>query len=330
LNAQVDKTLHTAGRAITVVGEALIDLVPTDRGGLFEATPGGSPANVALGLARLNVPVQFVGRIAEDAFGRRLRAHLSNNGVDLSMAVRAQEASSLAIVQVNAQGGVEYDFRVENTADWQWTDTELAPLARHDAAALHAGSLAAALLPGAEAIERLMRRARASATISFDPNCRPALMCPHDRVVERIERLVSLADVVKASAEDLAWLAPGREPSEVAADWLRRGPALVVVTLGADGVLAAIHSSGSVYRAGRTVSVVDTVGAGDAFVSALLAGLYQRELLGAKRRDALRTIDERALVDVLDLAVLASALTCARRGADPPTSAELAAALATA
>jgi fructokinase len=159
---------------ITVLGEALIDLVPADRDGFYEAVPGGSPANVAIGLARLGVPVQFAGRLADDAFGRRLRAHLAANGVDLSFAIRAHQATSLAVVQVNPHGGVDYDFRVHGTADWQWTDAELAGIPVDRVVALHTGSLAACLLPGAEPIERLVERSRSLATISFDPNCRPA------------------------------------------------------------------------------------------------------------------------------------------------------------
>ncbi len=311
-----------------MVGEALIDLVPAERAGFYEAAPGGSPANVAIGLARLGVPVRFAARLSGDAFGRRLRAHLAANGVDLSSAIRADQPTSLAIVEVDPLGGVEYDFRVQGTADWQWTDAELAGIPVESVVALHTGSLAAALLPGSEPIERLVQRSRASATISYDPNCRPALTGSRETVVQRVQRLVSLADVVKASAEDLAWLAPGRAPADVAAAWLRCGPALVVITLGAEGVLACARTTASVFRPGRRIEVVDTVGAGDAFVSALLAALYQRGLLGAHRRGALLTIGQPTLVEILDEAVLASAMTCARRGADPPTRAELRAVLA--
>jgi fructokinase len=256
-----------------------------------------------------------------------LRAHLASSGVDLSFAIRAHEPGSLAVVQVDPQGGVAYDFRVQGTADWQWTDAELAGIPAAGVVAVHTGSLAAALQPGAEAIERLVQRSQALATISYDPNCRPALTGPREAVVHRVQRFVSLADVVKASAEDLAWLAPGQAPDQVAAGWLQRGAALVVITLGADGVLARTRQTQGVFRPGRRVEVVDTVGAGDAFVSALLAGLRQRDLLGAHRREALQSIGPGLLVEILDEAVLASAMTCARRGADPPTRAELRAAL---
>jgi fructokinase len=189
--------------------------------------------------------------------------------------------------------------------------------------ALHTGSLAAVLPPGAAAVRRLVERARCSATISYDPNCRPLLMGEPHAVREQVEALVGLAHVVKASAEDVAWLLPGRAPADVASAWLARGASLVAITLGADGVVGVAPGTGPVWRPGRGVDVVDTVGAGDAFVSALLAGLYRRDLLGAARREALRAMREQTLADVLDEAVLVSALTCTRRGADPPTRDEL-------
>jgi fructokinase len=134
--------------------------------------------------------------------------------------------------------------------------------------------------------------------------------------------------VVKASAEDIASLAPDKTPAEVAVDWLARGPALVAITLGPDGVLAGTRDQVPVVRPGRNVTVADTVGAGDAFVSALLAGLRDRDLLGAERRPELQRLDSQTLVRVLDQAVLASAITCTRRGADPPTLSQLRAAAA--
>jgi fructokinase len=273
------------------------------------------------------VPVRLAARLSEDAFGRRIRSHLAANGVDLSSAVSARERTSLAIVTVTADAGVAYDFRVQDTADWQWTDDELSGVP--DAmAALHVGSLAAMLPPGAEAVQRLVERSRARATISYDPNYRPLLMGTREQVSRRVESLIGLADVVKASAEDIASLAPDKTPAEVAVDWLARGPALVAITLGPDGVLAGTRDQVPVVRPGRNVTVADTVGAGDAFVSALLAGLRDRDLLGAERRPELQRLDSQTLVRVLDQAVLATAITCTRRGADPPTLSQLRAAAA--
>jgi fructokinase len=311
---------------VAVVGEALIDFVPAGQPDLFRAAPGGSPANVAVGLARLEVHARMLARLSDDPLGRTVRAHLAANGVDLRHAVRAAEPTSLAIVALGADGVPVYDFRVSGTADWQWSDAELGGALDPAVVALHTGSLAATTRPGADAILRLLEQARPQATLSYDPNCRPLLMGAPELVRPQIERLVGLADVVKVSSEDLAWLLPGQPPEQVLADWLGRGPALVAVTLGGEGVVAAVRETGPLRRPGRAVRVVDTVGAGDSFMSALLAGLYRRGLLGAARRAALRAIDIAALAGVLDEAVAASAITCTRAGANPPTRAELQAA----
>jgi fructokinase len=307
---------------VAVVGEALVDFVPAGRAALFEAAPGGSPANVAVGLARLGVPVRLLARIADEPLGRRIRAHLSGNGVDLSHTVRAQEPTSLAIVALGEGGVPEYDFRMQGTADWQWRDAELVGVVDGRLVALHAGSLALTMPPGAEVLARLVGHARQHVTVSYDPNCRPQLMGAPDTLRPQVEALVEAADVVKVSAEDLAWLLPGQPPVQVARAWRTRGPALVVVTLGPGGVLAT-SAGGVVHRPGRPVAVVDTVGAGDAFTSGLLAGLHRRQLLGAHRRANLAAVDRSTLAEVLDEAVLVAALTCTRRGAEPPSAAEL-------
>ena len=255
--------------------------------------------------------------------GRRLRRHLETNGIDLGHVVAAVEPTSLAIVSVEEDGTVGYDFRVDGTADWQWSDDELSDVVDDDVVALHVGSLAMAIEPGASALRRLVERARAGVTISFDPNVRPLLMGRREDVVTRVEGLVALSDVVKASAEDLAWLCPAEPPATVAARWLGLGPSLVAITLGPDGVLAVGSAGPLVQRPGIPVAVVDTVGAGDAFMAALLAGLSHRGLLGRARTGRLRALAGAELDAVLDDAALAAALTCARPGADPPTAEQL-------
>ncbi|MFC5995164.1 carbohydrate kinase [Pseudonocardia hispaniensis] len=313
---------------VAVAGEALVDIVPAPVGGYYELAPGGSPANVAVGLARLGVPTRMLARLAADPLGERLRAHLAANGVDLAHAVAAREPTSLALVSVDAEGVASYDFRVDGTADWQWSAAELegvlAPGSTGPVVAVHSGSLALTTPPGAAVLRALLVRAAAEATISYDPNCRPLLMGDPARVRAAAAELLATADVVKISAEDLTWLLPGRAPADVLDDWLGRGPALVAVTLGPDGVLAGTASGLRTRRPGRRVAVVDTVGAGDSFSAALLAGLHRRGLLGAAHRAALRAIDAASLNDVLDDAVAAAAITCSRRGADPPTAGELA------
>jgi fructokinase len=307
---------------VAVAGEVITDLVPAGADGLFRAAPGGSPANVAVGLARLDVPARMLARLSDDVLGRRLRAHLQTNGVDLSHSIAAAESSSLAIVALQDDGSAAYDFRVDGTADWQWTDDELAT-ALDGVAALHVGSLALTTPPGGAVLRRLAARAAASATVSFDPNVRHLLMGPPQEVLGVVHELLAVADVVKASDEDVAWLEPGRTPEEVAADWLSHGPALVVVTRGGDGAVAVGAVGGTVRRPGARVAVVDTVGAGDSFMSALLAGLARRDVLGAARRDQLRALPAGEVGALLDEAIAASAITCSRPGADPPRSEEL-------
>lgn len=298
-------------------------MVPAPVGEYFEAAPGGSPANVAVALSRLGVPARMLARIADDMLGRRIHAHLARNGVQLDHAVRAAEQTSLAMVAVGPDGGASYDFRVTGTADWQWSADELAGALDGPVVALHSGSLALTTPPGAAVLRELVIGAADTLTISYDPNCRPLLMGDPAHVLAGVHELLTVADVVKVSDEDLAWLVPGTRPEEVLEDWLERGPAIAAVTLGGDGVLAACASGVRSRRPGVPVTVVDTVGAGDTFSAALLAGLHRRGLLGAAARPALRALDADTLDALLDEAALAAAITCSRRGADPPTAEEL-------
>jgi fructokinase len=306
-----------------VAGEALVDLVPAPVAEYFEARPGGSPANVAVGLARLGVPARMLARIADDMLGRRLRDHLAANDVDLTHVAPATEQTSMAMVALGADGVPSYDFRIAGTADWQWTAEELKGALDGPVVALHSGSLALTMQPGAAVLRELMAQAAATATISYDPNCRPLLMGDPADVLAGVHELLAVADVVKVSSEDLAWLSPEATPEEILEEWLTRGPAIVAITLGSDGVLAGTSGGLRVRRPGVLVTVIDTVGAGDTFSGALLAGLHDRGLLGAAARPALRAVDQPTLHALLDEAALAAAITCSRRGADPPTRADL-------
>jgi fructokinase len=292
-------------------------------GEYFEAAPGGSPANVAVALARLGVPARLLARIADDMLGRRVREHLTVNGVELDHAVAATEQTSLAMVSVGPDGSASYDFRINGTADWQWTTDELDGALDGPVLALHSGSLALTMPPGAAALRELITRAATSVTISYDPNCRPLLMDDPAEVLAGVHELLAVADIVKVSAEDLEWLRPGTRPEDVLEDWLGRGPAIGIVTLGGEGVLAGTASGIRSRRPTEPITVIDTVGAGDTFSAALLAGLHRRGLLGAAARPALRAVDAETLDALLDEAALAAAITCSRRGADPPTADDL-------
>lgn len=305
---------------IAVCGEALIDLVD-DGDGLFRAHPGGSPANVAVGLSRLEIPVALIARVSQDAFGRLLRAHLIDNGVDLRYLVTAAELSTLAVVSLDGAGVASYAFYANGTADWQWESGQLPAALPAEVVALHSGSLALSIEPAASMVTELLRseRARGQVTISLDPNVRPAFEDDQAAARRRVERQVGLADVVKASAEDLAWLAPGESPSHVARRWQELGPKIVIVTLGETGALAVGPNGQEINRSSPPVELVDTVGAGDAFTAGLLAAMERNELLGAPNRSALAALSAETLATVIDEAALVAAITCSRRGADSPT-----------
>jgi fructokinase len=310
---------------IAVCGEALIDLV--DQGGwTFRALPGGSPANVAVGLARLAIPAALLARVADDGFGRLLRQHLTDNGVDTRFLVSAAEPSTLAVVTLDPVGVASYQFYVHGTADWQWTQEQLPPAMPADVVALHAGSLALSVEPAATVLTELLgaERDRGQVTISFDPNLRPSFEPDREAAQRRVEHQVGLADLVKVSSEDLGWLLPGESPSQVARRWAEElGPAVVIVTLGGDGALAVGPNAGEVHRRTPTVELADTVGAGDAFTAGLLAALQDRKLLGGANRAGLTDLSADTLADVVDEAALVAAITCSRPGADPPTRDEV-------
>src|SRR5687767_5106410 len=152
---------------VAVAGEVIVDLVPAGADGLFRAVPGGSPANVAVGLGRLGISTRLLARVSGDAMGRRLRRHLESNGLTLDHVVLGDQPTSLAIVSVSDDGVADYDFRVDGTADWQWTDDELFRAVDDTVAALHVGSLAMVLEPGAGALRRLVERVRSTVTITY-------------------------------------------------------------------------------------------------------------------------------------------------------------------
>jgi len=317
-----------AAGVIAVLGEAVVDLVEQGSG-LYRAQPGGSPLNVAVGLGRLGRPVALHARISGDAFGRMFRRHLEASGVEDRALVAASEPSTLAVASVDPAGVASYDFWVNGTADWQWTAAELAGPLPGDVVALHTGSMALEVEPGASRVLDLLHRerARGRTMISYDPNVRLARHGPAERGRRRVEEVVRLADLVKVSADDLAWLHPGQDPQQAALSWVAgTGPSLVVVTLGVAGALAVTAGGVRQRRPAQQVEVVDTVGAGDAFAAGLLDWLAGAGALGPAGRTVLAGLDAAELAALLDHASLVAALTCARPGADPPTRAEVQAA----
>jgi fructokinase len=300
---------------ITVIGEALIDLVPHGGPHGFHALPGGSPFNVALGLARLGQRTALMARLADNAFGRILRRHAETEGIDLTAAPSAREPTTLAVVSMDADARASYDFYAQGTADWQWTAAEIARIPT-TTAVVHLGSLSSWTPPGDRhlraAASRL--RQRGDVLVSYDPNIRPTLLGDPRRARPLIESMVTAAHLVKASREDVEWLYPGGL-QHAGPLWIGLGARLVVITDGAHGAHAYRSGSAPLTRPGRRAAVVDTVGAGDAFTAGLLSALVRR---GLHTVEALDRSSAGELASALDDAVLVSALTCERAGADPP------------
>ncbi|GAA1086099.1 carbohydrate kinase [Kitasatospora arboriphila] len=302
---------------VTVIGEcvadAFTDAALSGPGELaLRVHPGGGPANTAVALARLGTPVAFRARLADDVFGRLFRAQLAGSGVDLSGCVAAAEPSTLAVAEVDGEGRASFSFHAEGTADWQWTEAELAAVPPAGPVCVHSGSLALARDPGGPAIEAYLARAAASATVSIDPNVRPLLVDPAV-YRERLPRWCALADVLRLSADDVGHLFPESGVEAVCDRFHEDGVPLVVVTLGPQGALASLNGERIAVPA-RRVEVVDTVGAGDAFTAGLLHRLDAQGLLGG-RLDGL-TVP--AVAEACRFAAGVAALTCGVAGPNPP------------
>lgn len=302
---------------LTVIGESLVDVVHSDT-----AAPrsyvGGSPMNVAVGLARLGHPAQFIGRYGADAHGEMVVSHLRENDV-LTPLPPDQHPTSVATATLGPTGAAHYVFDL--VWDLPGLDRKL-PTFLQGTTMLHTGSIAAMLVPGSDAVLAAVEAARPLATISYDPNCRPTIISDVDYARAQAEKFVALADVVKASDEDLQWLYPDVTVEQAARDWQRLGPGLVVVTRGSAGPWA-VAEAGEVEVPAPSVSVVDTVGAGDSFMSALLGTLVDRELDGAQRRDQLRGLSREQITGILEYAASAAAVTVSRAGSNLPFAAEL-------
>jgi fructokinase len=307
---------------VVVCGEGLIDMVPTQCGGSqgYVPRPGGSPLNVAIGLARLDVPVAFLGRLSRDRFGRRLVQHLHDNAVELRYLRDGPEVSSLAFVHNEPGQEAQYAFYSENSADRNLLPTDLPDRFEDDVNALHFGSISLMREPSASTLELCMRREHGARLVTLDPNVRAQLIADADRYRRRLDGWIRMSDLVKVSRADLQWLYPARSIEQVAQRWRGLGACVVVVTLGIDGAVA-FGPGATATQPAFPVPVTDTVGAGDAFMAGALAWLHHASLLD---RTALTGITTGELTALLGYANQVSALTCTRAGADPPRLDELA------
>lgn len=296
-----------------VIGEALVDVVHDAAGGVVER-PGGSPANVAVGLARLGRPTQLLTDLGEDRYGDLLAHHLRREGVGLVLPPQPGVVTSSATAHIAADGSASYAFAIS----WALPPDPPLPHPR----VVHTGSLAAVLAPGCDVVTHLLRQHAGRATVTYDLNIRPSVTGDDADLWARIVRVVALADVVKASDEDLAFLMPGSSIDDAAGRLLGLGPAAVVVTRGGEGATCLTRAGSTSVPAPR-VAVADTIGAGDSFCSAVIDRLWELDLVGAAGKQRLRELGTATWTDVLAYAAAAAAVTVGRPGADPPTPAEI-------
>jgi fructokinase len=278
----------------------------------FRAHAGGSPANVAVGLARLGAQVEFAGKVSTDFFGQYLMRHLEREAVGTRFVSRSAAPSTLAFVTLDGDHP-SFTFYGTSTADAQLRPEDLPPSIT-ESAVLHFGSISLLAASTSKTVLALVDRLRGACLVSMDPNIRPSLIGDADAYRQTLDRAFRAADIVKASADDLSWLKPGLSVEEAAAQLLAMGPLLVIVTMGPAGCRAWMPARNFCVPA-PPVIVADTVGAGDAFSSGLLASLAWS---GLATRRALDRASSAVVADVLRFATGTATLTCARIGADPP------------
>jgi fructokinase len=302
------------GRVLSL-GEALIDVVI--RPGSIEEHVGGSPLNVAVGLATLGHPASICAHWGADDRGDLLRQRAQAAGLDIVAGTDSAAKTPVAFAHVDEHGHATYDF------DLTWEVPPIPDLSTFGH--LHTGSIAVTLEPGGSAVVDVATRMKDQCTVSYDPNMRPALMKSPDAVVDRVEQMVALSDVVKASDEDLGWLYPDTPVEDIMRRWVRSGPAMVVVTRGPWGAYALLAGNRDMLHLDQlTVEVADSVGAGDSFMAGLISGLMDADLLGSSSaRRRLAAVSWSDVQPALHRAVITSALTVSHSGAYAPAMAEV-------
>ncbi|MBF4615932.1 carbohydrate kinase family protein [Curtobacterium sp. VKM Ac-1376] len=289
--------------AVVVIGEALVDIVDGPDGRTEH--PGGSPMNVAVGLARLDVPTRLVCALGDDEPGAAIRAHVGASGVVVD--ATTIDRTSTAAATIDERGRATYEFDL----DWRLAPVEVPP----GTPLVHVGSIGAVLAPGADTVLDAVRRRPAGALFSLDPNVRPSITPSRDDVLATLKPLFEAADVVKLSDEDAAWLWPDRDIDAVLDGLLAAGAGLAAVTLGGEGCAIASRNARRRLRA-PTVDVADTIGAGDSFMSGLLTGVLASE-------DDPGDLDDASLERVTRFALACAAISVSRLGADPPGRSEV-------
>lgn len=304
-----------------VCGEALYDffLVEEGKGGSlsFDARPGGSPYNVAIGMARLGASSALLTGVSDDMLGARLATILEAEGVAGDYLVRTGRRTTLSLVGLDEEGGPSYAFYGVGSADCSLAEADL-PKIGGEVRGLHFGSYSIAVNPVADAFSALLLRT-SGLFVSLDPNVRPTIEPDMAVWRRRIDALRPKTTLLKVSDEDIAMLYPGADPVEIVQAWAKDGPALVVMTRGGDEVVAL--RGDELFRAvPPQTNVIDTVGAGDTFMASLLAEMNAQSDPAAH----LAALSANGIETLLNRAATAAAITCSRRGADLPTAADLA------
>ncbi|MGK9063628.1 carbohydrate kinase family protein [Stutzerimonas chloritidismutans] len=307
-----------------VCGEALFDVFAAPAASSnrlnLEAVAGGSPYNVAVGLARLGSPVALFGGLSSDHFGQCLRQLLEEEGVATDHLVTFDAPTTLAMVAVGADGSPVYSFRGKGCADRLLQAEHLHPLS--DAIqGIHFGSYSLVTPPVADTLLALLAQASTNLLISLDPNIRLNVEPDLARWRERVEAFAARAHLIKVSDEDLALLYPNVAPHAIAQRWLSDQAELVVLTRGGEGAQLFSRRHGLFNAAAQSVQVRDTVGAGDTFQAALLAYLDEQGLASPQ---ALAQMQPEQLEAMLVFAAKAAAITCSRRGPELPYRYEIA------
>ncbi|MFM1905602.1 MAG: hypothetical protein RIT32_398 [Actinomycetota bacterium] len=301
-----------------VCGEALIDLIH-DESNNWKAHQGGGPFNTAIALARLGESVGFLGRLSGDSWGRSLENALLTAGVSPEQIVLAAEPTSLAVVEVSDKGKADYTFYLSDTSNFAWKSTEL-PASLNGYHLLHIGTLALVIEPSSQILLEWVKQHQQEVIIMIDLNVRPSVISDASHYLALIKPWLSVADVIKASDDDLKFLYPDLTWREAVAEiFSGSGVSLFAVTAGATGA-HLVTKEVSVSAAAPHVSVIDTVGAGDTFSAGLISKLAASDLI---QRNQLQNASAAQLQSALEFAVAASALSCTKPGAQSPTKAEV-------
>jgi fructokinase len=304
---------------IAVIGEGVIDRFI--QGESYHDVIGGSGLNTAVAMRRAGADAIWFTRSASDPNGQALTKYAEDEGVALQPPISGIEPASLVKVTILNEGQPQYEFHLEGSVDWNWQEGELDRL-DEGFDVIHVSSLSAVLDPGAKLIFNKIKELKQQATsplISFDPNARPSAAKDQTQASlmrTRIEKIVKLVDLVKVSDEDLGWIQPEIPPYEAAGIWSTEGPKLVVMTRGGEGVVAFSAGIEICSVPAVTIKLIDTLGAGDTFMGWLLFQI-------ANEHNCTIPVDRDAVTSLLSTAAKAAAITCSRKGCNPPFDSEI-------